>query len=243
MNKTKLLYIAGGVACLLFAAVLLNNADNILGGFGKNDEVVEGTLDAVEKTGQNAAPESDKPQAAENLQNDNEGEAVVYVTGSVKRPGVYTVAAGTRIYKVVALAGGFTEDADRSAVNLAAKVKDGAQIDFPSCVETAQKGYKTAKSSSRSGRAKNTGYSESDNRSGKRRRKSADTSSVGVVDINSASEEELDSLPGVGARTAALIVQYRQSHGRFKRKEDLLEIRGIGVKKYEKLKDYVTVGE
>lgn len=225
---------------MLFASVMLHSADDIFGRFSKQDKVIEETIEATEKTGQNVTGESNSVPVSEN--SESEGEAVVYVTGAVKRPGVYTVTAGTRIYKVVALAGGFTEDADRSAINLAAKVKDGAQIDFPSCVETAQKAYKTAKSSSRTKTGKTT-YKRSNYESGKRRRKSADSFSVGVVDINSASEEELDSLPGVGAKTAALIVQYRQTHGRFERKEDLLEIRGIGAKKYEKLKDYVTVGE
>jgi len=242
VDRKKLLYVACGVACLLFAAVLLHNADGILRGFSKHDDVVEESIEVPKESAAEFAAES-QPSAQRESGQAPEGECVVYVVGSVKHPGVYTVPQGTRIYKVLSLAGGFTEDADKAAVNLAATVSDGVQINFPNYIETAQKGYRTGESSSRkSASDKNYGYNSSSN-SSKRRSSSGEKSVASLVDLNKASEEELNALPGVGAKTAALIVEYRQRHGRFERKEDLLEIRGIGVKKYEKLRDYVTVGE
>lgn len=246
MNKQKLLYFAAGVSCLIFVSVLLHNADAIFGGLSKNDDVEEASITLEENLRQNEGKDFSKnknsePQAeqTQSAQNHN-GDAVVYVTGAVKRPGVYTVAEGTRIYQLLDLAGGFTEDADKSAVNLATKVSDGAQIDFPSCVETAQKGTKNYNGTRTS--KQSSGYIKNSSSSYSRKAKAENTQTGALVDINSASQEELDSLPGVGAKTAELIVNYRREHGRFERIEDLLEIKGIGAKKYEKLKDKITVG-
>jgi len=66
---------------------------------------------------------------------------------------------------------------------------------------------------------------------------------TGTVNINTASAAQLDALPGIGAKTAALIVEYRQKNGPFKRLEDLLNVRGIGEKTYERIKDRVTLGK
>lgn len=240
MDRKKFLYIGCAVGCLLFASFVLHNADNIFGRFSKEEDVVEESIEAPKE----GTAETERPTQREASAEAEEGECVVYVIGAVKHPGVYTVPNGTRVYKLLSLAGGFSEDADKAAVNLAAKVKDGEEINFPSCVETAQKGYRASGSSSRkSSSAKSSDDTRQSESSSTRRTRRNANGSGAIVNINSASEEELDSLPGVGAKTAALIVEYRRQHGRFERKEDLLSVRGIGAKKYEKLKDHVTVGE
>lgn len=244
MKKSGLLYCAAAVCCLLFTAMLLHNADSIFGGFSKSRDVEEATIPSSEiakdKEENYSRGKQDSFEQNSRSPQDESGDISVFVTGAVKRPGVYNVPSGARVYQLLARAGGFTEDADKSAVNLAAKVRDGAQIDFPSCVETAQKGnrnYKSTKTSKQSsGDVKNSSSSRS------RRTKSEDNPLGSLIDINSASEEELDTLPGVGAKTAALIVNYRNEHGKFERIEDLLDVKGIGTKKYAKLKDRITVG-
>ncbi len=217
MKSNRILFVVFGIACLLLFSVLLHNFGGSL--MNASDEVAEESVDVTERSSIETA--QDTAESSE-----NSGEIVVYVNGAIKKPGVYTVAAGTRVYQVLDRAGGFTEDADKSAVNLAAKVKDGQQISFPSCVETAQKSYKKGTRSSNNV-SKRSGKSEV----------------AGKVNLNSASQEEIESLPGVGAKTAEKIISYRKQNGSFARIEDILLVKGIGPKKYEKMKDRLTVGE
>lgn len=219
MKNNKWLFTAAGIACLLFSSVLLHNHGGDF--FKSKSDVVEETI--------TVSKEADRPQPVGNA-SDSYGKIVVYVNGAVKKPGVFSVTEGTRLYEVLSLAGGFTEDADRSAVNLAARVKDGQQVNFPSCIETAQKGYKSSTRSSKKNSA--TGY-----------KKSQTKISSSKINLNSATQEELENLPGVGAKTAKLIIDYRNENGDFTRLEDLLQIKGIGAKKYEKMKGSLTLGE
>ena len=217
MKRGKLLFCAAGIACLMLCAVLLHSFD---GKYSDTDKVSEESI-SVTQDAERGGMENSQTEDAEN-------EIVVYVSGAVKKPGVFTVPEGTRVYQLLERAGGFAEEADRSAVNLAAKVKDGTQITFPSCVETAQKGYRSGnRRSSRRG-AKNA-PSEKD--------------SGGKVNVNSASQEELETLNGIGPKMAERIIDYRRRNGNFARLEDLLLVKGIGPKKYEKIKDSLTLGE
>jgi competence protein ComEA len=134
---------------------------------------------------------------------------VVYVSGAVRRPGLYRLAKGTRIDDAIALAGGATRRADLIAVNLAAPLADGEQIVVPV-----------------RGVAGATG--------------GAGTSSTAPLDLNSASLEQLDTLPGIGPTTAQKIVDYRQQHGAFRSLEDLDAVPGIGPSRLEQLKGLVV---
>lgn len=132
---------------------------------------------------------------------------VVDVAGAVSRPGLYHLAAGTRIADAVAAAGGATPHADVTLVNLAAPLADGEQVLVP--VRGALAG---------------TG---------------AGPSSTAPVDLNTASAEQLDGLPGVGPATAQKIVDYRQAHGPFRSVDDLEAVPGIGPSKLAQLKGLV----
>lgn len=145
----------------------------------------------------------------------------VYVSGAVARPGLYELPAGIRAQEAVEAAGGFTEAANQEKVNLAKKLKDGSQVNVP-----ALKGSKKAITGTNA---------------------SAGTASIGsqqkqagLVNINTASITELDSLPGVGEVTAQRIVEYRQQHS-FTRIEDIMQVKGIGEAKFNKMKDRLTV--
>jgi len=132
---------------------------------------------------------------------------VVDVAGAVRRPGLYTLAPGTRVDDALAAAGGATPRADVTAVNLAAPLADGEQVVVP--VRGAAGGA--------SGAAGGT-----------------------VVDLNSATAEQLDALPGIGPSTAAKIVAYRQQHGAFHSLAELDAVSGIGPSKLAELKGLVT---
>ncbi len=143
---------------------------------------------------------------------------VVHVAGAVRKPGVYTLSADQRIVDAVRLAGGPTSRADTDAINLAAHITDGQQILIP-------------RKDSRAGVG-----------STPRRRSGASSAHIpaGPIALNTASAEELDALPGVGPSTAANIIEYRDLNGPFATPDDLLNVKGIGPKKLERMKPYLA---
>lgn len=141
---------------------------------------------------------------------------VVAAAGAVVHPGVYKVAAGSRVIDVIAAAGGASADADLDRVNLAAKVTDGQRVYVPRKGEAGDPGAVTGDASS------------------------GDSASA-VVDLNTASQEQLEALPGVGPATAKAILDYRTQHGRFRSVNELLNVRGIGESKMAQLRPHVRV--
>jgi competence protein ComEA len=135
---------------------------------------------------------------------------VVDVAGAVRRPGLHELAPGTRIADAVAAAGGATAKADITAVNLAAPIADGEQIVVP------VRGSGAAGASS-----------------------GAAPSPTAPLDLNSASLEQLDALPGIGPATAQKILDYRQAHGSFHSIAELDAVPGIGQGRIEQLKGLV----
>ena len=153
-----------------------------------------------------------------------DGGLTVYVTGAVNQPGVVTVATGARVADAVNACGGLSPDADGEAINMAQAVKDGQQIRVPA------KGAQNA--------AANGGNNTASAKAGGSAN-SADTG--GLVNINTADEKALDTLPGVGPATAQKIIEYRENEGAFQSPEDIMKVRGIGKAKYEKMKDKITI--
>lgn len=145
---------------------------------------------------------------------------VVHVCGAVHSPGVYELENGARIYEAVALAGGTREDAAAESVNQARVLCDGEQIYIPTEEEVLQ------------GDAGNFAeYAES----------GADDVEDGKVNINTASEEELKTLNGIGDTRAKSIAEYRKANGSFQTIEDLMKVDGIKEGVFEKIKDSITV--
>jgi competence protein ComEA len=141
------------------------------------------------------------------------GEVVVDVAGAVERPGVVRLAGAGRVTDAIAAAGGAAADADLNQVNLAAKVGDGDRIYVPRRGEAPPPAPVAGGSSS--------------------------GAPTGPVDLNNATPEQLDALPGVGPATAKAIVQYRTQHGRFRTVDDLLSVPGIGPAKLANIKPLV----
>ena len=148
------------------------------------------------------------------------GETKVHVAGAVVRPGVHTVGPGARVADAVAAAGGPAPDADLDRINLAARVADGERIYVP-----------------RQGEAVVADAAASGSGGGS----SGATAAAGPVDLNTATLEQLDTLPGVGPATAQAIIDHRTRNGRFRSVDDLLEVRGIGPAKLEQLRPLVRV--
>jgi competence protein ComEA len=177
---------------------------------------------------------------------------VVHVAGAVNKPGVYHLKPGARGEDALKAAGGPAANARTDAINLAARLEDGTQLYFPTRAEQPSGGAAPAAASSvpsasaavskKSGKP-GAGSSPSSHRGrggGDKPAKLSDPSQ-GTVNINTASADELQRLPGIGPAMAERILAYRlQNHG-FKRVEDLLEISGIGEKKFAKLQAFVRV--
>ena len=138
---------------------------------------------------------------------------VVAAAGAVVRPGVYRVASDSRVADVIDAAGGTAPDADLDQVNLAAPVADGERVYVPRRGEQPPGGLAAGPPGA----------------------------PAQPVNLNSATVEQLDALPGIGPSTARAIVAWRQEHGRFKRVDDLLNVRGIGPAKLDALRGQVRV--
>lgn len=154
---------------------------------------------------------------------------VVYVSGAVRRPGVVTVSKGARIIDALMRAGGVRDDAADSIINLATPLTDGEQIYVPTAKEARSQGLKPQIG----------GVSENENQAGETgdTQGAAGGGSNARVNINTASADQLETLPGVGPATADKIIADRTKNGPFDGIEDLMRVTGIGEKKVEALRD------
>jgi competence protein ComEA len=144
----------------------------------------------------------------------------VYVTGAVAHPDVYRLPPGSIVKDALQAAGGASGEADLARVNLAQELRDQQQVVVPRAGEPDVAPPAESAPQSRSGEIPLTAK----------------------VNINTATADELDTLPGVCAVTARRILDYRAAHGPFKSIEDIQQVTGIGDATYQKLKDLITVG-
>ncbi len=237
-----MLVLAAGVACLLaawglvglFAGRWHGGAPTTEAGsalpFLSTRESPEGKTGSGSDNARISAPSPVRPSASV------PEEWFVYVTGAVVRPGVYALPSGSRAYAALERAGGFSGEANTEAVNLAAPLADGVHFHVPRKGEELRHGA----SSSPGGGVPSAGASAP---SAPSRPGSVGTGGSAVkINLNTATEADLEKLPGVGPKTAAAIVADREARGPFSRIEDLQRVRGIGSKKFDALKDLVTVG-
>ena len=148
-------------------------------------------------------------------------EIIVHITGEVKKEGVIHLNKGDRIIDAIKKAGGETKQADLSQVNLAYELQDGQKIYIPNKNEKILK------------------YIVDEN--GNTNINSLNSKEEEKVNINTANQSELDSLPGIGPATAQKIIEYRNQNGNFKKIEDLQNVKGIGQAKYEEIRNNIEV--
>lgn len=166
--------------------------------------------------------------AVTNQENSNvEGEIVIHMTGAVQKTGILILPEGARIADAIDASGGPTESADLDEVNLAYVLQDGQKVYIPSKedkVKLESKAYIMSESGN------NVIVQEENEKGGNKK-----------VNINTATQSELENLPGVGEAIASRIIEYRQQNGKFSKVEDLQNVRGIGDAKFNNMKEYVMV--
>lgn len=215
-----------GLLCVCFLVAV-----QVLGGCGAPGEELSGLRKEAESQdkestseGGDSAPAGKGSDAGENGTQGSAASGVekeadviyVHVCGAVKNPGVYGLPAGSRCYEAVEAAGGFAEDACEDYLNMAALLSDGSRLEIPT--------IKEAQAMEESGQA--AGKTEE---------------SDGKVNINTADVDELCKLPGVGEGRAKAIIEYREKQGRFQKKEDIMQVSGIGEKMYARMEEYLKI--
>lgn len=212
-NKTAIRY---GIVCLTILVLGTIYCISVLA--KKDKEAIEYyNYQTVNEESLYSASENDNKIISSN--NNQNSKIYVYICGCVKKPGVYPCAEGTRVYEIIDMAGGLTEEAYVQALNLADIVEDKDKIYIPD-MESFQNQENLSDNS--------IDIKDSSKKSS-------------LININTASLSELITLPGIGESRARDIIEYRTQYGKFNIKEDIMKISGIKEAAYSKIKDYITV--
>ncbi len=155
----------------------------------------------------------------------------VHVCGAVERPGVYEIPAGSRMFEAVEAAGGFQEEACQDYLNMAGLLEDGTKLEIPTLEEA--EALKEAGEAPEKLVSGTPGSTSSEKRNG--------DGATDLININTADIAELCTLPGIGESRARAILEYREKNGGFQKKEDIMQVSGIGQKMYEKIEEDITV--
>ena len=151
---------------------------------------------------------------------------IVHITGAVKNPGIVKLEEGSRIEDAINKAGGLNEDADITNVNLAYILEDGIKIKIPSSLDVTEVQNENILNSD-SGENIVEEFEDSDESS--------------LLNINKATKQDLQNLPGIGVSLASKIIEYREENGKFANIEDIKNVNGIGESKYENIKEHICV--
>lgn len=228
--KRSLVTVTGLILSLLFLSLFAScksRDDGLVAVY--EDETVASDLSDNETDGETER-EGESESETETLQVDDGSmdadsavikDIKVYVCGAVQRPDVYEISADSRIVDAVSAAGGFAIDAYPEAMNLAETVSDGSRIYVPTKEEVDALAVVYSDTGSE------TGGTMSD--------------STGRVNINTATLEELTTLPGIGDTRARAIIDYREQNGAFGNIEDIMQVTGIKEKSFSKIKDSICV--
>lgn len=154
---------------------------------------------------------------------------VVHITGEINYPGVVVLKEGARVVDAIEAGGGETDEADLSSLNLAYMLSDGEKIYVPNKEETSQE-------------SKEREYITSAKDNSEQSENGAKSTGINFkININTAKQEELTQITGIGESTAKKIIEYRTQNGKFKSIEDIKNIPGIGDSKFNAMKEEITV--
>ena len=158
-------------------------------------------------------------------ENNNQEKIVIHITGAICNEGIYELEENSRIADAVKMAGGLKEDADLKQINLAYVLEDGMKINIPSKNDNSNENINNTEN-----------YITKEKLNSSNNTNSAKTSKI---NINSATQTELETLPGIGPSTALKIINYRKEKGKFNKIEDIKNVNGIGESKFNKIKEFI----
>lgn len=161
------------------------------------------------------------------LDSSGDGELVVHVAGAVQHPGVFTLGTGSRVFQALEAAGGATSEAELSALNLAAVIADASQIFVPTKEQASSLGANPEAAGVGGGQGGGVAGGPVEPKS--------------LINVNTATAEELDALPGIGPVLAGRIVTWRTDHGPFATVDGLQAVAGIGTKLLAGIRESVVV--
>lgn len=163
---------------------------------------------------------------------DTKEKIIIYIAGAIKNEGVYELDENSRIADCIEKAGGLTEDANLQDINLAYMLEDGMKIYIPKNSESNNHNNTESNATTENDKREVT-VKNIENKNSK-------TQNV-KININTATQTELETLPGIGSSTALKIINYRKENGKFKSIEDIKNVNGIGDSKYNKIKDMIKI--
>ena len=206
---------------------------------GKIKEFENKDNDKITNVESSINTDDDKSEENKEQKDDNSKEQIVngggifvHIDGYINNPGVYEIKENDRIKTLIDKAGGFKEGYSIKNINLAAKLSDGDKIYIPSVLEEKNSENNNNININSSGKGQNV---------------KADRNNVSImknnskININTANISELKQITGIGESTANKIIDYRENVGKFKKIEDIKEVKGIGDAKYESLKNKITI--
>ena len=159
------------------------------------------------------------------IQEESKEKIIIHITGAVNKEGIVELEENARLADAIEKAGGTKENADISSINLATILEDGMKIHIPTIEET--------KSMNQNNTSLQTNIQTEEI--------ATNTKKQEKININTADEKQLDTLPGIGPSTASKIIEYRKEKGKFKSIEEIKEVSGIGDAKFEKIKNLIKV--
>lgn len=193
-----------------------------------------GSYSGSDSNGQDNSGNIVSLDAGQDKAKNKNGKIVVYISGAVSSPGVISIGADKRLDDAIKMVGGLAKDADINRVNLAMNLEDSQHYIIP------YKGQDVEADKALSPGQGGSGSQVSGSQIGQGQANNQETNS-GKININMADEKSLESIPGVGPATAKKIVDYRTKQGKFNAIEDIKNVSGIGDKKFESMKDFISV--
>ena len=220
-TKQRIILIIGIIIISIFIIYYVYTKD------GNNFEIIEENVLIPEE--EKILEDEGNVNEDETIKEVEEKNIMVHITGAVKNEGVVYLDSDSRVINAIEEAGGATQEADLSKINLVFPLEDGMKIYIPSIYddenienEIEEDEYITK---------------SSDEIISEQSSKEAESK----VNINKATQTELETLPGIGPSTALKIIEYRENEGKFKKIEDIKEVSGIGEAKFEKIKDFIEI--
>ena len=231
-KKQKIILVVIAIIVVGFICYYVYSKDEGNMNFYNNELEIE---EEREEEGQTVSEDENKTEEY------SDSTIIVHVEGAVNKPGVYELRINSRIADAIEKAEGVTQEAVTNEINLAYKLEDGMKIHIPTAQEYEEQKKQKEESNGTDDIQYITTNSGLNDESDKNSNNSNIVEKNSKVNINTATQTELETLPGIGPSTSAKIIEFREKNGKFKSIEDLKNVSGIGDVKFDNIKDKIEI--